>query len=101
MSSEVNVIKLTTGEEVICRCTVGSDEVLLKRPHTIMQVPGPNGQVGIALVPWIMAGNDEDISIPTRHVLAQVSSKRELADMYLQQVTGLSLASTDTSQIKL
>lgn len=101
MSSEVEVLKLTTGEEVIGRLGFKGDYYQVTNPLVAVQVPSQSGQVGLAFVPWIMAGNTDEVLIPFSQVIAKVSAKRQIADMYLEQVTGLSLATTDTSSIKL
>ena len=93
MSNDVKVLKLITGEEVIARISEESSDLLtLEKPMTLQILP-PNasGQVGFAIVPWLMAGNSEKIIISTEHILAEDIVKSEIEKNYLANVTGLTL----------
>tara|TARA_B110001454_G_scaffold213277_1_gene231190 strand:+ start:60 stop:341 length:282 start_codon:yes stop_codon:yes gene_type:complete len=93
MSNDVKVLKLITGEEVIARVLKESGNLLiLDKPMTLQILP-PNqqGQVGFAIVPWLMAGNSEKITISTEHILAEDVVKSEIEKNYLANVTGLTL----------
>ena len=60
--SEVKVLKLTTGEEVIARVGQEVDNIILEKPMTMAPVPGQTpGQVGCAMVPWMMAAKGDFI----------------------------------------
>lgn len=99
MSNEVVVVKLSTGEELISRCEFMDETVILNKPHILMQVPGPNGQVGFGLAPWIMAGNIEYVTIKNKWVITTVSANSEVGNMYLQQVTGLTLGNPSNLEL--
>ena len=93
MANDVKVLKLITGEEVIARVsTERSNLLFLEKPMTLQMLP-PNtsGQVGFAIVPWLMAGNSEKITISIEHILAEDVVKSEVEKNYLANVTGLSL----------
>ena len=93
MSNDVKVLKLITGEEVIARISEESSDLLtLEKPMTLQILP-PNtsGQVGFAIVPWLMAGNSEKIIISTEHILAEDIVKSEIEKNYLANVTGLTI----------
>ena len=93
MSNEVKVLKLITGEEVIARVSKESGDLLVLNKPMILQMMPANqqGQVGFAIVPWLMAGNSERITISTEHILAEDDVKPEIGKNYLANVTGLSL----------
>ena len=93
MINDVKVLKLITGEEVIARVSRESSNLLiLDRPMILQMMPAnQQGQVGFAIVPWLMAGNSEKISISIEHILAEVVVKSEVEKNYLANVTGLSL----------
>ena len=93
MANDVKVLKLITGEEVIARISTESSNLLILDKPMILQMMPANqqGQVGFAIVPWLMAGNSERITISTEHILAEDDVKPEIGKNYLANVTGLSL----------
>ena len=93
MANDVKVLKLITGEEVIARISTESSNLLiLEKPMTLQIMPAnQQGQVGFAIVPWLMAGNSEKITISIEHILAEDVVKSEVEKNYLANVTGLTL----------
>ena len=94
MANNVKVLKLITGEEVIARVTEEKNNLItLEKPMTLQMIAPTTstGQVGFALVPWLMAGNSEKITISIEHILAEDVVKSEVEKNYLANVTGLSL----------
>ena len=93
MANDVKVLKLITGEEVIARVSTESSNLLtLDKPMILQMMPAnQQGQVGFAIVPWLMAGNSERITISTEHILAEDVVKSEVEKNYLANVTGLTL----------
>jgi hypothetical protein len=93
MANDVKVLKLITGEEVIARVSTESSNLLILDKPMILQMMPANqqGQVGFAIVPWLMAGNSEKITISTEHILAEDVVKSEVEKNYLANVTGLTL----------
>ena len=93
MANDVKVLKLITGEEVIARVSTESSNLLtLDKPMILQMMPAnQQGQVGFAIVPWLMAGNSEKITISTEHILAEDVVKSEVEKNYLANVTGLTL----------
>ena len=93
MANDVKVLKLITGEEVIARISTESSNLLiLEKPMTLQIMPAnQQGQVGFAIVPWLMAGKSERITISTEHILAEDDVKSEIEKNYLANVTGLTL----------
>ena len=93
MANDVKVLKLITGEEVIARVSTESSDLLtLEKPMTFQAVPtNQQGQMGFALVPWLMTGKSEKITITTDHIIAQDDPKDQAEKNYLANVTGLTL----------
>ena len=93
MANDVKVLKLITGEEVIARVSTESSNLLtLEKPMTFQAVPtNQQGQMGFALVPWLMSGKSEKITISIDHIIAEDDPKGHAEKNYLAQVTGLSL----------
>ena len=96
MASDVKILKMITGEEVMARVsndlTDGGGLIILDNPMTLQAVPtNQQGQMGFALVPWLMSGKSTKITISIDHVIAQDDPKDQAEKNYLAQVTGLSL----------
>ena len=96
MTSDVKILKLITGEEVMARVsddlTDGGGLITLDKPMTLQPVQtNQQGQMGFALVPWLMSGKSDKITISIEHVNEQDDPKDQAEKNYLAQVTGLSL----------
>ena len=96
MTSDVKILKMITGEEVMARVsddlTDGGGLITLDNPMTLQPVPtNQQGQMGFALVPWMMSGKNTKITISIDHVIAQDDPKDHAEKNYLAQVTGLTL----------
>ena len=96
MANDVKVLKLITGEEVMARVSNdlsnGGGLIILNKPMILQAVPGQQtSQVGFALVPWFMAGKNENITISIDHVIAQDDPKVQYEKNYLSTITGLTL----------
>ena len=90
--SEVKVLKLTTGEEVIARVEQERDYMMLEKPMTMAPVPGQSpGQMGFAMVPWMMAAKGDFIQLSLSHIVVETEAKGEIEKNYLASITGLSL----------
>ena len=93
MSNDVKILKLISGEEVMARVTEGDNGLItLSKPMTLQAVPNQQtGQMGFALIPWLMSARGEKITISTNHVIAQDEASAEVEKNYLATVTGLTL----------
>ncbi len=90
--SDVKVLKLTTGEEVIARVEQQRDYMMLEKPMTLTPVPGQTaGQMGFAMVPWMMAAKGDFIQLSLSHIVVETEAKGEIEKNYLASITGLSL----------
>ena len=90
--SNVKVLKLTTGEEVIARVGQEGDNIILEKPMIMAPVPGQTpGQMGFAMVPWMMAAKGDSIQISLSHIVVETEAKSEIEKNYLASITGLSL----------
>ena len=90
--SDVKVLKLTTGEEVIARVEQQRDYMMLEKPMTMAPVPGQSpGQMGFAMVPCMMAAKGDFIQLSLSHIVVETEAKGEIEKNYLASITGLSL----------
>jgi len=96
MADDIKVLKLVTGEEIIAHVGtphgIDDDLGLTKIRSIVMQQTGPN-QVGLALVPWIASDPDAVATLRQSALLADpITPKSELEKEYLQQTTGIAIA---------
>ena len=92
MAIDVKILKLITGEEVMARVTEHRDLLELDNPMTLQAIPSQQtGQMGFALIPWLMSGKSTKLSISIDHVIAQDDPKDQAEKNYLANVTGLTL----------
>ena len=90
--SDVKVLKLATGEEIIARVEQQRDYMMLEKPMTMAPVPGQTpGQMGFAMVPWMMAAKGDFIQLSLSHIVVETEAKGEIEKNYLASITGLSL----------
>lgn len=85
---EVKTLKLITGEEIIARVLKEGDCWKLNNPVMTIQTPQ-----GLGLVPYCMTSTDKEMTLHSEHIMLLLDTRKELADQYLENVTGLSLSS--------
>lgn len=97
-TSTVAIFKLITGEELIGEWITSASDVeivyTIRRPLKVTIVRDPStGQPGKALMDWvILAPELEQVELYRSSVLCQpIQATRELADVWLQQTSGLIL----------
>ena len=90
--SEVKVLKLTTGEEVIARAKQNRDYIELEKPMTLAPVPGQAaGQMGFAMVPWMMAAKGDYMQLSLTYIVIETEAKGEIEKNYLSTISGIAL----------
>ena len=99
MSQEVRLYKLANGEEIVGRLIEEDDThvVLTKVRSMAVQPVGP-GQMQVAMIPWTVGTPDSNIRISRAHILGEPVEPlpKQLEDGYLQNTSGLQLASGTT-----
>lgn len=85
---DVVSIKLINGDELIARLDEeDSGTVTVDRPLALTMQGG-----GLGMVPWVLLGDKNSISIQRSHIFAMVPSKRDAAEQYLTGTTGIALS---------
>lgn len=91
-ANEVYTFKLISGEEIISRLQEDNDDhYLLNKPMCL--IPGPNGGLGLAPV-LFSTDSKEFVRLNKSAVALQAKTVADISSQYLQQTTGLTLAST-------
>jgi len=82
--SEVKVVKLVTGEELLASVTIQRDDAidwLLEKPYVM--VMGPEG---IGTMPFIPYAETDQIVISKEHVIAVLDPKESIKQSYSKMV---------------
>ena len=78
--SEVKIVRLTSGEELISKVTVNGDSYLLEDAGVI--IPVGEGKIGIA--PWLpYANTDEGVTISNRFIVFVVDADEAFKTQYV------------------
>ena len=88
-NTEVVTLKMQSGDEVITRI-LNEDESTIECEQCISIAQTSQG---LAMIPWIQTGSSKKIKINKSQVVAKVSTIKEIADKYLEAVTGISVSS--------
>ena len=97
-------VKLITGEEIIGKANIDRnmpDGMAMERVRTLAVQPMGQGQMGIAMIPYMVGNPDGLIWIKREHIIAEPESvPKNLEDSYLQQVSGLTFATANQGAIQ-
>jgi hypothetical protein len=91
---------LTNGQELIAELqSEGDTSFTIKNPLVVHMMHGPEGVPQLGFAPWSMLHEEEPIELHKHAVSASpVSLPKKVEDSYIQNTTGLQLA-TSTGQI--
>jgi hypothetical protein len=87
-TGDVVSIKLINGDELIAR--LESDDhkgITVDRPLALTMQGG-----GLGMVPWVLLGDKNSITLNRDHIFAMVPSKKDAADQYVAGTTGIALS---------
>lgn len=91
---DVIVLKTVSGDEVIGKLVEKKTDgtLVVKKALAMNLVMGPNGQGGVAMVPF-MVGADEDatLSFAKEHVVTSAKAQQAAAAGYIQQTSGIAV----------
>jgi hypothetical protein len=86
---EVVTLRLTTGEEIICKLVEDTaTNVLISKPMVLSM-----GQQGLGMMPFIFTVHpDKNIKLAKASVVMMEATDKQFADQYIQSTTGIKLA---------
>jgi small nuclear ribonucleoprotein (snRNP)-like protein len=94
--SKTVLLKLVSGEEIIGKLEDAndSDALILEDVRELMIQQTGQGQIGIALVPWMAGAPDNSVKVFRTHIVGSLVSDvpKQLEDAYLQQTSGIQFA---------
>ena len=79
-NGDVISVKLVNGDELIARY-VSSDEKKIQIYRPLVLTLGDDGMV---MIPWMMLGVTESITLNKEHIFLITDSKKDAADQYLE-----------------
>ncbi len=86
--SEVKVIRMTTGEDVIAKIDEGSEKVTLNKPFVIIpQQMGPGKPVQLMMSLYNAFGKGETIEVAKDKVVFMTDPKDEIKSSYEQNTS--------------
>jgi hypothetical protein len=79
----VKIVRLTSGEEIICQFEEEGDIATLKNPAVL--IPSPEGK--LLLAKWLPYADAEDgVELHTRHFVFVLNPQKQLEDHYMNVV---------------
>lgn len=100
--AKVLLMKLVSGEEVIGKEVEEKDnKIVLSDVRVIVAHPGPNGQMAVGMIPWMVGAPESNIEIDKSRIMGIPAGEipKQLEDGYLQQTSGIAFASANDSGI--
>ena len=91
--SNIKIVKLVTGEEVLTDLVEAGDKLTLRNATRIVVMPNKMDpqQPNVGLAPWAQFSDDKDISIDRSHVIAIMEPIKEFKTQYQAAFSGLSI----------
>lgn len=84
---DVVSMKLINSDELIAEFESETDDIIkIRRPLALTMSGG-----GLGMMPWMILGSDEFITLRKEHVMAVSASKPDAASQYTQGTTGIAL----------
>lgn len=94
MSKEISVLKLTNGDEIVAYTTEQLDgSVVCSKIRSMQVVPTKSGPQA-ALVPWMVATPDVDVTFRKDQYFVLTSAPKEVEDYYLEITSSIKIASS-------
>ena len=89
----IRIVRLNSGEEILCNYVKNESDSTLKDPLII--VPSPNGQIGF--MSWMpYADTDGGVNIPNSFIVFDIKPDKMLSDEYSSHTSGIIVPKTNT-----
>ena len=93
--SEVKTLKLSSGEEVLCKVEEIDEDAgvfTVSSPMVLQILQGPQGY-GLGLIPWLHSTKHGKIEVSVSHIIGLTDPDKDVTDAYLSQISGIQLSS--------
>ena len=94
MSQDVIIRKLRSGEEIIGRFIEKTEEgYVISHARAVAFVPGPGGQLGVQLVPWMASAIDTNVLLDRSAIIGRPIGELPdaLVNRYLEETSVIQL----------
>ena len=80
----IKLVKLVSGEEIICELEEKEDKVILKQPISVVAVPQDDGEgIGVGFtLPWFLCSGEKEHIISKNHILCSTDPPIEMVNTY-------------------
>ena len=96
----VKIIRLATGEDVIGDIEVTDTEVKVKKSFVLIpRQQAPGQPVQLMLSPWQPYTDDAEITVDKDKVITMINPKKDIADNYAENTSGLIKATPSQSKL--
>jgi hypothetical protein len=84
----VKMVKLVSGEEVLCKIEEHGDTVTLKTPVVLVMQRDESGQpLGLGMQPWLLLAQKPEVTIALDKIILQYVPRAEIVNQY-NELTG-------------
>ena len=97
----VRIVRLTSGEEILCNLSEDKTNYTLKKPHILL----PQGEGRLAIAPWCPYADigKDGVTLDKTNVMFVVRAGSEMEGQFKEMTTGLVMppAGMDVNKLKL
>jgi hypothetical protein len=86
----IKIIKMVSGDEIICECIEEESYIVMKNPHQISMVPSHSGQPAFGLLPYPISSNDKEIKVKQEFVILVCNPIEDFVVQY-KSITGVGI----------
>ena len=81
----IKIVKLVTGEEVICEYKEEENNVILENPIIIATVPSEEGIIIAMTLPWMLVSGKNTFTLDKNYIIYSDEPSEELSNQYSSQ----------------
>jgi len=95
---EVRIVRLSSGEEILCKCETNESSTTIKNPAILMPMGG--GQLG--MMEWMPYADYKELDIDNKFVMFVIKPQLELLNQYNESIgSGLVIPTKNAAHPKL
>ena len=95
---EVRIVRLSSGEEILCKCETNESSTTIKNPAILMPMGG--GQLG--MMEWMPYADYKELELDNKFIMFTIKPQTELMNQYNEQFgSGLVVPGKNVSSPKL
>jgi len=83
--SEVKIMKLVNGDEIISEIEIKDNKITLSSPAKLLMFPSEDGGMGTGLMPWNPYSDKDEFVIDIEYVIVFIDPPTDLRNGYSNQ----------------